>query len=179
MIPVNESSYSQRDKIEIDKQSSFEAFEVFTWGKEYPSKWEGLIQGNKGYAGFNFWAFILGCRWYFFRKLPVQGAIFLILESLIIISWYVGLVKLKLDGVLVSSVLTTLMISLMFFNGFIANQFYFKKVSSTINSIALSNVPEKDFGEILRFEGGTSLGAFIFASAVTILLKIILNSFGL
>jgi hypothetical protein len=179
MIPVNESSYSQREKIKTLKESSFEAFEVFTWGKDYPNKWRELINGGKGYAGFNFWACILGCRWYFFRKLPVQGTIFLILESIIIISWYIGLVKLKLDGMLVSSVLTALMISLMIFNGFIANQFYFKKVNSAVKDLVSSNVPEKDFGEILRFEGGTSLGAFIFASAVTIFLKTILNSFGL
>ncbi|MGD8171374.1 DUF2628 domain-containing protein [Vibrio sp. TRT 21S02] len=156
MIPTGVVG-SSREKVVIPKQVSLKAYEVFTHSEYYPEKWSQQIEGEGGFTGFNFWAFLLGYRWCLFRKLTRLGIYLFVLENLAFVAALLASTELGLDRELVTMSLGATVLGLMTFTGFYANYAYFNLAKRKITILAHSIVAENEYGEVLREQGGVSL----------------------
>ena len=53
---------------------------AFTGESKYPKLWMPYLRGDTRFAGFNYWAAILGISWFFYRKLYAQGLAYLFVQ---------------------------------------------------------------------------------------------------
>ncbi|ENY73719.1 MULTISPECIES: DUF2628 domain-containing protein [Aeromonas] len=176
MIPTNVESTQERKRIVIAKETSVEAYKAYTWGDYYPKRWKSLMKNESSNAGFNFYAFLLTYKWFFFRKMPVFGVVLMLLEIAATVGGNLAVSHFRVSHEYALIIVAGSLVILMLFSGLVANRVYFNQARKVIESYISSRVPDEYFGEALRSDGGTSLGNFLLSVFVSGVVYSMLNA---
>ncbi len=156
MLPDIATS-STREKINIEKKVSVDAFKAYCWGDHYPEQWREKIETGSGATGGNYWGFLFSYRWCLFRKMTQLGLVLFLIEA---IAYTVAILAVKeryVDALTAGFAFVGVELLLMAFVGLFGNKFYFQKAHQEIKTISTSMISQEQFGEILRSKGGVSM----------------------
>ncbi|KJY76470.1 DUF2628 domain-containing protein [Vibrio nigripulchritudo] len=175
MIPTQVEA-STRDKVIIPKKESTEAYKAFSWSDYYPDKWKTQIESRKGFAGFNFWAFLFGYRWCMFRRMNRLGLIIFIIENVIMLSAIIAANEFRVDEKIIWIFGLGAHLVLMIMVGLFGNYAYFKFAQTHIKRISTSMISEDSFGEAVRNAGGVSLLAVFVLMGINIFIYAVIGT---
>lgn len=178
-MPLNPYDASDIRYLDTNSSDPLEALEIsrielatFAGGEKYPELWITRLRRKTRFAGFNFWAFLFGVQWFYFRKLYVQGGFSLLLE--IGVPWLVTSHLISLEGMgfvaAIGGLTSALAIRVAI--GYWANLALYKAAIRTIRETDELNLDNEKHLRRIAHEGGISVPSLLVINLMLGLMRV-------